>query len=135
MQESRSNTVKPIVKTPWQHAQRLIRAFGYSCAGLSAAFKNEAAFRLEVYAMFVLLPLALWAPVGAAEKALMAWSALMVPIIELINSAIEAVVDRVGLDHHELSGRAKDIGSAAVLGAIVTAAGVWGICLWPLVGR
>lgn len=135
MEESTTNAVKPIAKTPAQHAKRLVGAFGYSCSGLSAAFKNEAAFRLEVYAMCILLPLALWAPVGASGKALMALSALLVPVIELINSAIEAVVDRIGPERHELSGRAKDVGSAAVLVAICAAALVWGICLWPLWSR
>ena len=122
---------KQAVDTPAKHARRLWKALGYSLQGLRSAYREEAAFRLEAWAMLAALPLALWAPVGPASKAAMILSAFLVPIAELANSAIEAVVDRVGSERHELSGRAKDIGSAMVLVALCAAVLVWGVCLWP----
>lgn len=108
----------------------VINAAGYSMKGLKAAFRHEEAFRLELMAMVVMLPLAIWLGQGAAERAILIGTLLLVLIVELINSALEAVVDRVGVEHHELSGRAKDIGSAAVFIALVNVAAVWGIVLW-----
>jgi diacylglycerol kinase (ATP) len=108
---------------------RIIRACGYSAAGLKAAFINEQAFRQELYLLSILLPLGLWLGEGGVERALLTGSLLLVPIIELLNSAIEAVVDRFGGERHELSGRAKDIGSAAVLLSILLACAVWALVL------
>ncbi len=104
---------------------RIIDAAGYSWSGLQAAFKNEAAFRQELYLFFVLTPIALWLAESGVESALLIGSMLLVLIAELTNSAIEAVVDRFGGELHELSGRAKDVGSAAVLIAIINVFVVW----------
>jgi len=104
---------------------RVIDAAGYSWAGLKAAFKNEAAFRQELALFIILTPLALWLGDSGVEQALLIGSLFLVLIVELVNSAIEAVVDRFGGELHELSGRAKDIGSAAVLVAIVNVFVVW----------
>jgi len=114
---------------------RLLRAAGYSWQGLSAAFRNEAAFRQEVALSLVLIPLALWLGENGSERALLVMAWVLVLIVELINSAIEAVVDRFGAERHELAGRAKDIGSAAVLIALINAGLVWLLVLvdriWP----
>ena len=114
---------------------RLLRAAGYSWQGLSAAFRNEAAFRQEVALSLVLIPLALWLGENGTERALLLMAWVLVLIVELINSAIEAVVDRFGAERHELAGRAKDIGSAAVLIALINAGLVWLLMLvdriWP----
>lgn len=128
------NSGKPAgsrVSTPAQHCRRVASAFGYSLKGFSAAYREEAAIRLEAWALLILVPCALFAPVGPASKAAMLISVFMVPLAELFNSAIEAVVDRIGTERHELSGRAKDIGSAAVFLAVVDAVLVWAVCLWP----
>ena len=105
--------------------ERLRRAAGYSLVGLKAAFNNEQAFRLEVYICCLALPLGLWLGEGRVEKSLLVGSWVLVMICELFNSAIEAVVDRIGPEHHELSGRAKDIASATVMLASALAALVW----------
>jgi diacylglycerol kinase (ATP) len=94
---------------------RIWRAFGASYRGYRGAFLGEAAFRQELGIALVVVPLGLWLGDGGVEKALLVGPMLLVLIVELINSAIEAVVDRVGLERHELSGLAKDLGSAAVL--------------------
>lgn len=111
--------------------RRLINAFGYSMKGFRSCFEHEEAFRLEVYLVVPLLPVALWVGENAVERALLLTTLLLVPTTELLNSAIEATVDRIGSEHHELSGRAKDICSAAVFLAIVLAVAVWGILLLP----
>ena len=103
---------------------RLIKASVYSWQGLVAAFRNEQAFRLEIYLLLVLVPLAFYLTEHSLERALMIGSWLLVMTVELINSALEAVVDRFGGEQHELSGRAKDIGSAAVLIAVLIWLGV-----------
>lgn len=105
--------------------RRLIKATGYSFKGLAAAFRHETAFRQEVALTLLLVPLALWLGENGVEQALLIMSWLLVLMFELVNSGIEAVVDRVGTEHHELSGRAKDVGSATVLVALVNAAVVW----------
>jgi diacylglycerol kinase (ATP) len=105
--------------------KRLLRAAGYSWQGLTAAFSNEAAFRQEVALSFILIPLALWLGDSGGERALLVMAWVLVLMVELLNSAIEAVVDRVGAERHELAGRAKDIGSAAVLIALVNAGLIW----------
>ena len=104
---------------------RVIKAFGFSFAGLRAAFVNEAAFRQEVVVALVMAPVAVWFGQNGVERALLVGSMLLVLLAELVNSAIEAVVDRVGEEQHHLSGRAKDIGSAAVLISIAHAVVIW----------
>ncbi|MBL1378053.1 diacylglycerol kinase [Zobellella iuensis] len=104
---------------------RLIRALGYSRQGLASAWRFEAAFRQECALALILVPVALFWHPGLVPTLLLIASLLLVMIVELLNSAIEAVVDRIGPEHHELAGRAKDIGSAAVLLALVLAALVW----------
>ena len=104
---------------------RLRRATGYSLKGLRAAFHNEQAFRLEVYALLVIIPAGLGLGDDRVEKSLLIGSWLIVMITELMNSAMEAVVDRIGSDEHELSGRAKDVASAAVMVALILTAIIW----------
>ncbi len=110
--------------------KRLYKAFWYSWAGLVAAFKDEAAFRQEVLLSFVAFMLLFILPLSLTEKMLMGASVFLVLIVELVNSAIEAVIDRISVETHSLSKKAKDIGSAAVLLALFNAAFVWGICLF-----
>lgn len=109
---------------------RIIAAGGYSWLGLTAAYKHEAAFRQELWLSIVMLPLALWLAETALEAALMIACLFIVLIAEILNSAIEAVVDRFGLELHELSGRAKDMGSAAVFLALTNVVIVWGLVLF-----
>ncbi|GAB4059609.1 diacylglycerol kinase [Uliginosibacterium sediminicola] len=104
---------------------RLFNALHYSIDGLRDAYRLEDAFRQEVLLAIILIPLAICLPVSGVAHALMIGSVLLVLIVELINSAVEATVDRVGLEHHRLSKRAKDIGSAAVLVALVNVIAVW----------
>jgi diacylglycerol kinase (ATP) len=109
--------------------RRVWNALNYSLAGLRAAYACEDAFRQEVLLSLLLIPASFFLPVTWVGRALMIASVLLVLIIELINSAIEAAVDRVSLDRHHLSKRAKDVGSAAVLLALVNVAFVWGCVL------
>ncbi|MBL5827702.1 diacylglycerol kinase [Serratia fonticola] len=109
---------------------RVIKAAGYSYKGLTAAWQNEAAFRQELVATVVAIIVAVWLDVGVIARILLIGSVLLVMIVEILNSAIEAVVDRVGPEYHELSGRAKDMGSAAVSLAIILALFVWASVLW-----
>lgn len=110
--------------------RRLWNAFHYSLAGFKAAYQNEDAFRQESLLAAVLIPLALFLPAGAVGKALMIASVLLVLIVELLNSAVEATVDRISLEDHQLAKRAKDIGSAAVLLSLVNLAVVWALVLF-----
>ena len=110
---------------------RIIKAFGYSFKGFRACYRHEAAFRQEVLAAVVLVPLGFWLGQGGIEKALLVGSWILVMIVELLNSAVEAAIDRFGPEHHKLSGRAKDIGSAAVLLSITLATLVWVLILVP----
>lgn len=112
--------------------RRVINAFRYSCQGLSAAWKSEPAFRQEVILLIIAIIMALIVPVTGIERLLLIGSVWLVLVVELLNSAIEDVVDRVGQDYHLLSGRAKDIGSAAVLLTLLLALLVWLTILWPL---
>ena len=105
--------------------KRIIDATGYSFKGLAAAIKYESAFRQEMFLAIILIPVAVYLGETGMERALMIASVLLVLIVELLNSAIESVVDRVGNEQHELSGRAKDIGSAAVFISLVNVAVVW----------
>jgi diacylglycerol kinase (ATP) len=105
---------------------RIFKAAGYSMQGLASAWKNEAAFRQELMLMLVLTPLAFWLGEGLTQQLLLMLVAWLVVIVEILNSGIEAVVDRIGSEHHELSGRAKDLGSAAVFLSLVLTVVVWG---------
>ncbi|MCF8197198.1 MAG: diacylglycerol kinase [Sulfuritalea sp.] len=109
--------------------RRIWNAFGYSLSGLRAAYINEDAFRQECWLAAVLIPVALAVPVSGAARAMMIGSVLLVLIVELLNSAIEAAIDRISLDRHRLSKRAKDIGSAAVLIALFNVLGTWSLVL------
>ncbi len=104
---------------------RVWNAFRYSLAGLEAAYRCEDAFRQEVWLAAIMLPLACLLPVDGVGRALMIASVLLVLAVELLNSALEAAVDRIGLEDHRLAKRAKDIGSAAVLVALLNVAAVW----------
>jgi len=104
---------------------RVWNALFYSIDGLKAAIRHEDAFRQELLLALICIPLALWLEPGAIGRALMIAALFLVLIVELLNSAIEAVVDRVSLENHHLAKRAKDIGSAAVLLSLVNAAIIW----------
>jgi len=109
---------------------RLVAATGYSAAGLRAAWRSEEAFRQEAVLAMALLPVALWLGQTMLQRALLVGVCLLVVVVELLNSAVEAVVDRIGPDLHELSGQAKDMGSAAVLLSLLLAALTWGAVAW-----
>jgi diacylglycerol kinase (ATP) len=109
---------------------RVIHAAGYSWSGLKAAYIGESAFRQETWLLIVATPLAFWLGRDWVQVALLLGSLLLVLIVELLNSAIEAVVDRVSFELHHLSKRSKDIASAAVLLSLLTAAGIWGAAVW-----
>ncbi|MDD2684579.1 MAG: diacylglycerol kinase [Gallionella sp.] len=109
--------------------RRLWNAFGYSLDGFRAAYRHEDAFRQEVLLAAILIPLALWFPLDHLSKAMMIGSVLLVLIVELLNSAVEATVDRISLDSHALAKRAKDIGSAAVLVSLLNVLVVWYLML------
>ncbi len=109
--------------------QRVLNAAGYSWAGLTAAFRHEDAFRQEVFLALLLIPLGLYLGETGIERALMVGAILLVLIVELLNSALEAAVDRISLEHHLLIKRAKDMGSAAVMIALANVAVVWALVL------
>lgn len=104
---------------------RLIRAIGYALQGLGDAVRHEAAFRLELLGCVVAIPLGIWIGSSGVERALLVGSVLLVPLVELINSAIEAAVDRIGPERHPLSKRAKDLGAAAVMVSVFNAVMMW----------
>lgn len=110
---------------------RLWNALGYSRQGLTAAWQNEAAFRQEVVLALVAIPLAFVLGKNAVERALMIGSIILIMIVEILNSGLEAIVDKASPEKHELAKRAKDMGSAAVLLSLVNATAVWGCLLWP----
>lgn len=110
--------------------RRIVNATFFSLAGLRAAWRGEAAFRQESLLCAVLIPAAFWLGTTAVERSLLIGTCLLVLVVELLNSGIEAVVDRVGAEHHELSGQAKDLGSAAVLLSLVLVLVVWGLIAW-----
>ncbi len=114
-----------------QGLTRLFNALGYSRDGLGAAWKHEAAFREEVLLALVAVPLALYFGQGGVERALLIGSIFLILIVEILNSALEAIVDKASPEKHELAKRAKDMGSAAVLLALGNAAMVWICVLWP----
>lgn len=107
----------------------LFRAIGYSIKGLKAAFAHEAAFRQEVVLFVILAPLGIWLGNSGAERAVLIGSLMLVLIVELMNSAVEAAIDRHGTEFHTLSGRAKDLGSAAVMVANLNVIVVWALIL------
>lgn len=111
--------------------RRLWNALGYSRDGLAAAWKNEAAFREEILLASITMPLAIYLGKTGVERALMLGSILLILIVEILNSAIEAVVDKASPEMHELAKRAKDMGSAAVLFSLINAAIIWACILWP----
>jgi diacylglycerol kinase (ATP) len=110
---------------------RILKAAVWSMQGLRAAWLHESSFRLEVYLLVVLTPLALWLGHTPMERVLLIGSCLLVLAAELLNSAIEAVIERYGPEHHELAGRAKDMGSAAVFVLMMNVLLCWGLILWP----
>ena len=103
----------------------ILKAFIWSMAGIKAAWKNEQAFRWEAAIILLMMPVGLWFGKTAVERALLIACSMAVMITELLNSAVEAVVDRIGPERHELSKRAKDLGSAAAFISMITAAAVW----------
>lgn len=104
---------------------RLLRAFGNSIKGFAGAFREEAAFRQELAMAVLVVPLGLWLGHTGIEKALLVAPMLLILVVELLNSAIEAAIDRIGYEHHKLSGLAKDIGSAAVFLSILLLVTMW----------
>ena len=117
----------PKAKSPFA---RLLNALFYSLDGISAALRHEDAFRLEVLFALVLIPIAIHTPASGVGKAIMIASVLLVLVVELLNSAIEAVTDRVSLEDHVLAKRAKDMGSAAVMISLLNVPAVWGLVLF-----
>jgi diacylglycerol kinase (ATP) len=110
--------------------RRLWNAFHYSLDGFKAAYEHEDAFRQEALMAIILIPLGLYLGHSGVERALLVGSVFLVLLVELLNSAVEATVDRISLDNHRLAKRAKDIGSAAVLSSLVNMAVVWGLVLY-----
>ena len=110
---------------------RILKATVWSLQGLRAAWLHESSFRLEVYLFVVLAPLALWLGADGVERALLVGSMALVLSAELLNSAVEAVIERYGAEHHELAGRAKDMGSAAVFVLMMNVLLCWGLVLAP----
>ena len=111
-------------------AGRIVRAGSYSLSGLRAAARKEAAFRQELILFVILAPLAVWLGRNGVERALLFGTLVLVLIVELLNSAIEATVDRISKKDHKLSGRAKDMGSAAVSLSLILVVAVWALVLW-----
>ncbi len=114
--------------------ERIVRATGYSIEGLQAAYRGESAFRQEFWLAAVLLPAAFWLGRSWVEVALLAGSVMLVLIVELLNSGIEAAIDRVSFELHDLSKRAKDLASAAVLLSLLLCGGIWLAALWHRFG-
>ena len=136
MLEQRDVEAEALVESPFKGKTgiaRVFRAFFYSLAGLSTAWKCESAFRQEVVLAVVMIPVACFVPVTPVERALLVATVLLVLVVELLNSSIEAAIDRISTDHHLLSKRAKDAGSAAVFMSLVLCGVVWAILLAPLV--
>jgi diacylglycerol kinase (ATP) len=115
--------------------RQIWRAFQWSMKGLRAAWRHEASFRLEGYLFVILFPLGLWVGDSGIEKAILCGSLLLVLSAELLNSAVEAIVDKASPEFHELAGRAKDMGSAAVLVLMFNVMLCWALVLWPHLNR
>ena len=111
---------------------RIVHAFFNSLAGLEDAFRHESAFRQEILLAAILIPVACLLPVAPVERAVLVGTVLLVLVVELLNTSVEAAIDRISFDHHSLSKRAKDIGSAAVLVSLVLLAAVWALVLAPI---
>ena len=109
---------------------RITKAFGFSMKGLRASWKHESAFRQEAVLAIILVPLAFWLARTPAELMILLMTLFIVVITEVLNSAVEAVVDRVSEDHHKLAGRAKDMGSAAVFLSLTMTVIIWGVLLY-----
>ena len=118
------------MKSEAKGLSRLFYASKYSWQGLAACLKTEAALRQEIAALIPLLLIIFWLDISAAERSMLLLSALLVLIVELLNTAVETVVDRIGAEYHELSGKAKDLASAAVLITLLGAGAVWLVILW-----
>ena len=134
--DGRSRAEAPPAESPFKGktgAARIVQAFFNSLAGLGDAWRHESAFRQEILLAAVLVPAALAVPVTGPERALLVGSVLLVLVVELLNSSVEAAIDRISLERHSLSKRAKDLGSAAVLVTLVLLAVVWALVLFPLV--
>ena len=121
------------MKSQYKGSARILKAFKYSYNGFIAAFKTEAAFRQDLLFCFIAGVILIFMPVHGIELAFMCFSLLLILIMELINSAIEAAIDRVGEGYHSLSKKAKDIGSLLVLLAFINVFLTWGIILYPLI--
>ena len=121
-------------KPPASGLRRLINATRYSAQGLRSAFRHEAAFRQETWVLLVGIPSAFWVGSDLWQTAVLISGLMLIMVVEMINSALESLVDRVGTDFHELSGRTKDMGSAAVLLSILVAVVLWGTALWQKFG-
>ena len=121
------HSLKPTNEVPKKHTgiKRIVKAGGYSMQGLSATWKSEAAFRQECFLAILIIPVLFFFDLSSLQRILLVGSTTLVLITELLNSSIEALVDRVGLEYNELSGKAKDIGSAAVLLSLILWAYVW----------
>jgi len=133
MTKTSAPAMQPNDESPYKGKTGLTRVWNalfYSYAGLRAAYRHEDAFRQEIWLAVALIPLALLLPASGAGHALMIGSVLLVLLVELINSAIEAAIDRISLENHRLSKRAKDIGSAAVLVALINVLATWGLVLF-----
>lgn len=128
MNEPENNASVNLQKTR-KGLSRILHAGGYSLQGLSAGW-GETAFRQEAMAAIVLLPLAFWLGQGWVEVALLSGSILLVMIVELLNTAVESAIDRISPEWHDLSKRAKDMGSAAVLLSLLLCGGIWLAALW-----
>jgi len=115
--------------------RRLFNALFYSLSGLRLAFDHESAFRQEIALAAVLVPVACLVSVTAAERVLLIGSVVLLLIVELLNYSVEAAIDRIGLDTHRLSKRAKDLGSAAVFLALLLVLATWLLILWPMLAR
>jgi diacylglycerol kinase (ATP) len=122
------------MKPKYTGLKRILHATIFSASGLRAAWRNEAAFRQECLLAVVLTPTAFWLGRTAVERSLLIGTVWLVLIVELLNTAVESVVDRVGTDQHELSGRAKDQGSASVFISLMLTALVWGLIAWERFG-
>ena len=124
----------PVGESPYKGKTgiaRIVQAFFNSLAGLGDAWRHESAFRQEILLALVLVPGALALPVNGVERATLIAAVVLVVIVELLNSSVEAAIDRISFEHHSLSKRAKDIGSAAVFVALVLLAMVWALILTP----
>lgn len=125
--------MRPTMSNPYKGRtgiDRVIRATGYSLAGLSAAYRSESAFRQESWLAVVLIPTSCWVGKSWVEVSLLAGSVVLVLIVELLNSGIETAIDRVSLELHDLSKRAKDFASAAVLLSLLLCGSIWMGALW-----